>query len=416
MNAHAAGNPPVDVPHNNMMKHTVWLIIFFCFPFCLFSQSIPLLVITDLRVVTSGSSIAEANAFSEFIRREIEQTGQYRVLSRSSMLAILKNKHFKLPCYELPCFTEMGSLLGADQVLAGNIHRDDEHFEITLRLIDCKENTILNTVYHTKANLSEAELFGNWGKSVIEDVFAFSENPHSKVILKEDGRIPERILNKYPGMIYIPAGEVYLGSITGDDVERPVQRKLVDAFYISKFEVTNREYKKFVDATYSQPPPHWTGGIIPIGLENHPVVWVSYENADSYCNWIGARLPTETEWERAAKANQQWDYPWGMEFDADKANTWEAGRRGTAPVGLMFRGASPFGVEDMSGNAFEWVSGFFESHSGKKSTNTLFDQHLRVLKGGSWNFNAYYARVSHRFPRSGGENDHSYGFRIARDG
>lgn len=399
-----------------MMRFFASFIIFLCLTPAIFSQSIPLLVITDLRIVTNGSSIAEANAFSEFIRREIEQSGQYRVLSRSSMLAILKNKNFKLPCFELPCFTEMGLLLSADQVLAGNIHRDEDQFEIILRLIDCKENKILNTVYHTKLNLTESELFGSWGRHVIEDVFAFGDKKNSKVILKEDGKIPDRILNKYTGMVYIPAGEVYLGSMTGDDVERPVQRKLIDAFYIGKFEVTNSEYKKFVESTNAAPPAHWDGGVIPVGLENHPVVWISFEDADSYCNWIGARLPTEAEWERAAKSNQQWDYPWGAEFDADKANTWETGRHGTSPVGLMFRGASPFGVEDMSGNAFEWVSGFFESHSGKKSSNVLFDQHLRVLKGGSWNFNAYYARVSHRLPRSGGENGRSYGFRTARDG
>lgn len=397
------------------MKTAVGLILFLTFTLAVSAQSIPLLVITDLRTINNNSSIAEANAFSDFIRREIEQTGEFRVLSRSSMQAILKSKRFKIPCFDLPCFISMGDLLGADQVLAGNIHRDKDVFEITLRLIDCKKKKILNTVYHTKSNLTEPELFGNWGRTVIEDLFSFDDKNSTNLILKEEGKIPDRILNKFPGMIYIPAGEVYLGSNTGDDSEKPMTRILIDAFYIAKFEVTNQEYQKFVEAANYPPPPHWEGGVIPSGLEKHPVVWISFEDADKYCNWIGARLPTEPEWERAAKAEHQWDYPWGSKFDTEKANTWETNRRGTLPVGLLFRGASPFGVEDMSGNAFEWVSGFFESHTGRKSTNMLFDQHLRILKGGSWNFSSYYARVSHRFPRSGGENGRSYGFRIARD-
>lgn len=398
------------------MKSAVWLCCFSFIVTAVSAQSIPLLVITDLRTINTDTSIAEANAFSEFMRREIELTGEFRVLSRSSMQAILKNKRFKLPCYDLPCFISMGKILGADQVLAGNIHRENDRFEITLRLIDCKKQKILNTVYHTKQNITEDELFGSWGKSVIEDIFSFDDEGSKKIILKDEGKIPDRILNKYPGMVYIPAGEVYLGSNKGDAVEKPMTRKLVDAFYIGKFEVTNEEYLQFIQAANYPPPPHWDGGVIPAGLEKHPVVWISFADADKYCNWRGARLPTETEWERAAKAHHRWEYPWGDKFDTEKSNTWETGRRGTMPVGLLYRGASPFGVEDMSGNAFEWVSGFFESHSGRNNSNDLFDQHLRMLKGGSWNFSAYYARVSHRFPRSGGENGRSYGFRIARDG
>ncbi len=378
------------------------------------AKPVPLLVITDLRTVKEKSSIAEANAFSEFMRREIEQSGTYRVLSRSSMLAILKKNKFKLPCFDLPCFISMGNILGADQVLAGNIHRENGKFEMTLRLIDCKEQKILNSVYRTKSTLTETELFGSWGRGVIEEVFKENSGNTKSLILKENGEIPDRILNKYPGMVYIPAGEVFLGSETGDKEEQPVVRKLVDAFYIGKYEVTNSEYKQFVEAANYPPPPHWDGGVLPAGLEKHPVVWISFEDADAYCQWKGARLPTEAEWERAAKAHHQWEYPWGNEFDKEKANTWESKRRGTTPVGLKFRGASPFGAEDMAGNAFEWVSGFFESHSGRNVSNPLYDQHLRILKGGSWNFSAYYARVAHRFPRSGGEQGRSYGFRIVR--
>ena len=384
-------------------------------------KPVPLLVITDLRTVDNASSIAEANAFSEFIRKEIEHSGLYRVLSRSSMLAILKARKFPLPCHELPCFASMGKLLGADQVLAGNLQHSEPGLEITLRLIDVQHVRFIRTVYRPAASLTSAALFGAWGRSVIAETFAISESallPETDADATTESQptpIPDSVRLRYPGMKFIPAGEVILGCNEGDEWERPPHRVVVDAFYIAQFEVTNQEYAEFVQATGHRSPPHWNGGLISPGLEKHPVTWISYEDAETYCTWKNARLPTEAEWERAAKGDTDRAYTWGKAFDSNLANTWEAGRGGTAPVGSYFRGASPFGVEDMAGNAFEWVNGFFEPYPGAKELTEQYDQHLRVLRGGSWNFNSYYARTTHRFARSGGEQGSSYGFRIARD-
>ena len=121
------------------------------------------------------------------------------------------------------------------------------------------------------------------------------------------------------------------------------------------------------------------------------------------------------EWERAAKGSENSLYPWGNKFDANRANTWEASRGGTVAIGSYPMGASPFGVEDMAGNVFEWVSGFFEPYPGAKADLPEFNQHFRILRGGAWNFNDYYARTTHRFARSGGERNRSYGFRMAKD-
>lgn len=380
----------------------------------------PLLAITDLRTV-GLSSKAEANAFSEFIRKEIERTGLYRVISRSSMLSILKARDFPLPCHELNCFASMGKLLGANQVLAGNLQHSEDRFEVTLRLIDVENHRFIGTAYETAPSMDTGRLFGEWGRTAIRRVFGLSPEelpPPGEEESAETAEpaIPESILNKHPGMIYIPAGNVILGSMDGDPWERPPHDVFVNAFYINQYEVTNGEYARFVEETGHRPPPHWPGGLVPGGLENHPVMYVSFEDAEAYCEWAGGRLPTEAEWERAAKADTARAYPWGNEFDKDLANTWEAGRGGSAPVGSYFRGGSPFGVEDLSGNAFEWVQGFFAPYPGSKFRSAQFDQHLRVLRGGSWTFNAYYARVSHRFARSGGERGASYGIRPARDG
>ncbi len=385
---------------------------------------IPLLVITDLRTLGDESSVAEAQAYSEFIRHEIERSGLYRVLSRSSMTSILKANKFPLPCHEIDCFAAMGRLLGADQVLAGNIKRHGNAVEITLRLIDVKKVRFINTVYRFTQNIDKDDFLGEWGRKIILELFKIdpkelkggdeSCTPSSTPTPTKD-EILEAVKNKYPGMIYIPEGETIAGSNNGDVCERPPHVVYVKAFYIGKYEVTNKEYHEFVEAAGFRPPPHWENGKIPEGLENHPVTWVSYSDAESYCNWRGGRLPTEAEWERAARGSIPRVYPWGDHFKASYANTWESGRGSTAPVGSYPLGSSPFDVEDMAGNVFEWVSDFFEPYPGAQVHLEDYDKHLRIMRGGSWNFNAYYARTTHRFSRSGGERGRDYGFRLVKD-
>lgn len=382
----------------------------------------PLLVITDLRIV-GESSEAEANAFSDFLRAEIERTGMYRILSRSSMLAILKSKSFPYPCYDLPCFAAMGKLLGADEVLAGNFKRWGRSVEITLRRIHVEEERFLNTIHQTAAVLDSSGLMGAWGRQLISETF----NIDPRLLAPPGGEativnveakpysLPESITRKYPGMIYIPAGVVTVGSQTGDPCEMPPHRVTVEPFYIGKYEVTNEEYHEFVVETGRESPSHWVGNTIPPGLEKHPVTWISFEDAEAYCLWKGGRLPTEAEWERAARGGTQRAYPWGNEFDPNRANTWQSGRRGTAPAGSYPLGASPFGVEDMAGNVFEWVDGFFEPYPGSRFRISESEKHYRVLRGGSWNFSEYYARTTHRFSRSGGDKSRSFGFRLARN-
>ena len=380
----------------------------------------PLLAITDLRTVGGEDSTAEAKAFSEFIRKEIDKTGFYRVISQSSMMSILQSNSFKLPCHELACFVQMGKLLGADLVLAGYLQRQGELLEITLRVIDVKNSRFKKTVYQTASNLKADQLFGDWGLKVIYDAFDVDKSQIKTASSEEmssgmEPEIPAEVKNKYPGMIFIPAGDVFIGSNDGDLCEQPRHKVFANAFYIGKFEVTNKEYLEFVKATGHRAPSHWSGTVIPPGLDSHPVEWVSYEDAETYCTWRGGRLPSEAEWERAARSNQLLLYPWGNKFDTNRANTWEANRNGTAAVGSYPMGASPFGVEDMAGNVFEWVSGFLEAYPGSKVKLPEYNQHLRILRGGSWNFNDYYARTTHRFARSGGERSRCYGFRLAKD-
>jgi len=365
--------------------------------------------------------VAEAEAFSEFIRREVTRSGLYRVIEKESMRAILRAHRFPLPCFELTDFVAMGKLLGADQVLAGNVDRKDQRIQLTLRLIDVDSADFLANLYREKSPCTEEDLLGVWGRSVIAELFSIpihrlaTPTPVRSSEPTPTPAIPESVLNRYPGMVYIPAGKFVFGSDAGDPGEAPRQVVDLPAYYIGKTEVTNWQYKKFVDATGHRTPPHWEGGVITPGTEDHPVVWVSWNDAVAYTDWAGNRLPTEREWEKAARGTDGRRFPWGDEFDPDRANTWEAGIHGVAPTGAFPEGASPFGLLDVAGNAAEWVADRFRPYPGAKETMPGYTDDLRVLRGGSWAFNDYYARTTHRYPRAPDERRACYGFRVARD-
>ncbi|HLF86529.1 MAG TPA: formylglycine-generating enzyme family protein [Nitrospiria bacterium] len=197
-------------------------------------------------------------------------------------------------------------------------------------------------------------------------------------------------------MVLIPAGEFIMGSNgrsaaegEGDLDERPTRKVYVDAFYIDRYEVTNSGYKRFVDTTGHRMPVKWKEGIYPPGKGDHPVAYVSWTDAYSYCRWVGKRLPSEEEWEKAARGTDGRHFPWGNEFDHMKANTpqyWlnigKAG--GTMPVGSFKEGRSPYGLYDMSGNVYEWTENWYKPYPGNRSPNVHYGEKNKVMRGGSW--------------------------------
>ncbi|HEY5599842.1 MAG TPA: formylglycine-generating enzyme family protein, partial [Candidatus Manganitrophaceae bacterium] len=171
-------------------------------------------------------------------------------------------------------------------------------------------------------------------------------------------------------MILIPEGAFLMGNNgrpaaegSGDEDEQPSHRRFVKSFHIDVYETTNAMYKRFIDAVQGEPPLLWRNGNYPPGKANHPVVYVSWYDADAYCRWAGKRLPTEPEWEKAARGTDRRHFPWGEQFDNKKANTpqyWlakgvEVSQGDTTPVGAFEAGKSPYGLYDMAGNVYEWV-------------------------------------------------------------
>jgi formylglycine-generating enzyme required for sulfatase activity len=187
-----------------------------------------------------------------------------------------------------------------------------------------------------------------------------------------------------PGMVHVNAGEFIMGSNERWDDESPEHINQTGVFYIDLYEVTNADFKKFVDATQRKPPYHWARGRIPEGQENHPVTYVSWFDARDYCQWTGKRLPEEQEWEKAARGEDGFIYPWGNLWTLDKSNNPYKHSTGTEPVGSYPEGRSIYGLYDMSGNVWEWVDAYYLPHPGNTIPKPEYGRDKRVLKGGSW--------------------------------
>jgi formylglycine-generating enzyme required for sulfatase activity len=202
--------------------------------------------------------------------------------------------------------------------------------------------------------------------------------------------------SKPSDLIYIPSGEFFMGSDnraaaegSGNADEGPLHKVYVQAFYIDQYEVTNEQYKSFADATGQRPPRHWKGDIYPPEKANHPVIYVSWFEANAYCHWVGKRLPTEAEWEKAARGTDAFRFPWGNSFDPLKANTpqrWLALNQeaDTMPVGSFDDGKSPYGVYDMAGNVYEWTSSWYKPYANNAVPNVHYGEKNKIVRGGSW--------------------------------
>jgi formylglycine-generating enzyme required for sulfatase activity len=190
-------------------------------------------------------------------------------------------------------------------------------------------------------------------------------------------------------MVEVPAGPFTMGSDASDPEDAPAHEVDLPAFEIDKFEVTNVDFATFVEATgyetYAKQKgfrtwrDEWGEG-----EDNHPVVMVNWEDALAYCEWLGKRLPTEAEWEKAARGDDGRSFPWGEGWDPNKANVKETGLRTPVTVGSFGEGASPYGVEDMVGNVWEWTADWYQPYPGNTTDDPYYGEQFRVTRGGGW--------------------------------
>ena len=230
--------------------------------------------------------------------------------------------------------------------------------------------------------------------------------------------------NAKENMIFIPEGSFTMGFEIdndhewGDMDEEPVHQVTLSSYWIDKYEVTSSNFAKFLNEKKNEAnrfievtpsvTVHFEDNVYQprIGLENYPVNRVSWFGADAYCKWIGKRLPTEAEWEKAARGDDQRIFPWGNEFPDNSRVTFrrkfsEKGFQVMEPVEGMKNGISPFGVHQMAGNVWEWVSDWFDSaaYQDEKRIDPKGPESgiSKVLRGGNWYYKAYYMRTTYRF-------------------
>jgi len=221
--------------------------------------------------------------------------------------------------------------------------------------------------------------------------------------------IPEEFTNDAGAtMRLVPEGEFSMGGNDGNVDERPVHSVYLDAYYIDKYEVTNSLYEVCVNDGVCDPPQEISSMTYSSYYGNpqfadYPVIHVNWYQAEAYCEWRGARLPTEAEWEKAARGTDQYKYPWGNSFQCRNGNFDDLmrldgyvipggpncdGYKDTAPVGLFDGGRSPFNIYDMAGNVWEWVADWYDgnyySDSPDKDPQGPTSGSGRVIRGGAW--------------------------------
>jgi serine/threonine-protein kinase len=218
------------------------------------------------------------------------------------------------------------------------------------------------------------------------------------------------------GMVFIPGGVFRMGSPSAEDpakpYEVPAHEVIVSPFFIDKYEVTNAAYAAFVKATGHPAPPDWKNGTYPVGKANYPVGNVSWEDARAYAAWAGKRLPTEAEWEFAARGTEGRRYPWGNEFNRWLLNSAETNVGHTEPVGSFPAGATPEGVFDLAGNVAEWTASDDAPYPGSARKPV---PGTKIVRGGGFSLPGKYAAATKRTQVPPDTRDPALGFRCARD-
>ena len=226
------------------------------------------------------------------------------------------------------------------------------------------------------------------------------------------------------GMVYVPAGEFVRGTNNSDSSDfnqrdnvplnsndaRPQHSSSTKAFFIDKTEVTNAQYKKFVDETGYAAPPHWKDGKFTDAEANFPVRFVNWYEATAFAKWAGKRLPTEAEWEKAARGTDGRTFPWGNDWRGDVTDG-----GGPVEVGKFPNGASPYGALDMTGNVLEWTASWFEAYPKAPTKQADFGQKLKVARGGNWYNTQGYGQTWYRSVNRPQSRVMWLGFRCAKD-
>ena len=373
-----------------------------------------------------------------------------QVMTRENMMVLLKDMG-KKDCSEGDCEVETARNIGADFVVSGSVVRIDAAFVVTLKLHETKGGSLLATdQIEAKSQIELLRQLREKGRNLVANNLGARPAAPSPVPEPAPGtRSPSRtapasVHGCAANQVPIPGGTFWMGD---PDYAKPIHKVTLSPFCIDKTEVTVAGYRACVQDGGCPPPsatvdwkdikpeektkwsPYCTWG--KRGLDQHPINCVDWSQATTFCEWAGGRLPSEAEWEYAARGKDGRLFPWGNQRpDASRLNACggecgqarmypgDDGWPATAPVGSFPEGASAFGVLDMAGNVWEWTADSFADYSDQPVTDPQRLQHdgsPRVFRGGSWtNVDPAWVRAGYRNKRDPGSRTLILGFRCAR--
>ena len=351
--------------------------------------------------VGNNVSQADTKALTDRLRAELFQTGKFTVLEREKMDVILNEQQFQLTgCTSDACAVEVGQLLAVQQMVSGSISQVGQTFSVTARLINVEKGNLIS--------VGKCDLKGDIGDllTCLNEVAA--QLAGNKVIATSKPTEAPAKSDVLPEMVFVEGGTFQMGSNSGYSSEKPAHNVTVKGFWMGKYEVTQAEYNRVMGTNPSY-----------FKCDGCPVENVSWEDAAEYARRVGGRLPTEAEWEYAARGgNKSRGYQYSGSNNLDEVGWYENNSGGeTHPVGQ--KKPNELGLYDMTGNVGEWCSDRYDAEYYKKSPQVdpqgPSSGTKRVVRGGSCFLNVYYCRLADRNRGNPDGRDYDIGFRFVRD-
>jgi len=339
----------------------------------LHKQTLAVVDFTDLK----GNVTALGRFLAEELSASLVMAGGVQVVDRNQLNKIFKEHELSMLGISDPAaIKKVGKVAGADALVSGSITEMADSVRVTAKVMATDTARVIAAA---KTTIPKTGTIAELLKQGIDTPMA--QQPEQAPVVS-GGQAPKPASSG--GMVLIPAGPFLYGE---EDKEHRIE---ISAFQIDIYEVTNAEYAKVRPHDY------------PSDKAKHPIVNVSWYDAKRFCESVGKRLPTEQEWEKAARGTDGRQYPWGDTYDPKKVNA-ENRFNGTTPVGQFPNGKSPYGLFDMAGNVWEWTSSDYDN-SGQ----------FKVLRGGSWNFAPLFVRSAYRDGNQPSKRLDYFGVRCAK--
>lgn len=321
------------------------------------------------------------------------------------------------------CLVGLGEALGADRVVGQTlwtkrkVQSPGVAWSWVLHQVDVRSKAPFG--HFERTGVRPRTYWKTWAAEMAQKILSF--DPKQRLRLDRPAEAaPPAGGAAAPGMVHVPAGDFVMGSEWGEPDEEPRHVVHVDAFFLDRYEVTNEEYERCVAA--GKCPFQCVRDRKELMGPRQPVVCVNWFDAVKYCAFAGKRLPTEAEWEWAARGNDERRYPWGDEWRPERANTHgaEDGFAYTAPVASFPKNVSPFGAYDMAGNAWEWTQDYWDptyyARSPRDNPKGPEIGKRRAMRGGSWMYDVpYFLESANRSPGWPARRKEYVGVRCAMD-